>query len=82
MSLFDNIENTIKADNPTPPANDAETPEAITIEQINNLIENGLKSASAEIQKTCSDMIAEALKNISTGGNTAAEDNKEENKEE
>lgn len=82
MSLFDNIEKTIKEDNPAPAPAEGGEAEKITLEEINNLISNGLKSASAEIQKTCADMIAEALKNVSTGGAPAPAEDKEENKEE
>lgn len=39
--------------------------ESLTIEQINTLISNGLKSAQTDIKKMCEDMISAAVAKVS-----------------
>lgn len=65
MNVFDNLEKQLELENPAPEAPASEAPENLTIEQINNLISNGLKSAQGDIKKMCEDMISAAISNIS-----------------
>lgn len=65
MNVFDNLEKQLELEKPAPEAPAPEAPENLTIEQINNLISNGLKSAQGDIKKMCEDMISAAINNIS-----------------